>query len=129
MIGSRRTAHYTSDDFLLLDHHLRQYDEFLITPGVATEVSNLLGSLDGKYLGTARAILQERLQVWEEVHAPSRELSLSPAFLWAGLTDVGIRSAAREAITVLTDDGPLYAWLQKEGVRVMNFTHLRFPRS
>jgi rRNA-processing protein FCF1 len=129
VIGSRRTAHYTLDDFYLLDDHLQEYDEFLTTPGVAAEVSNLIGSLEGKYRRIARAILQERLQVWEEVYAPSRELSLSPAFLWAGLTDVGIRSAARDAITVLTDDGPLYAWLHKEGVQVLNFTNLRFPRS
>jgi hypothetical protein len=127
-VGTGRTAHYSLDDFYLLQEYLHEFSEVLITPGVATEVSNLIGFLEGKRLKQARAILQTRLQVWKELYDPSSELSLNPAHSWAGLTDVGIRSAAREAIMVLTDDGPLYAWLAKEGVKAINFTHLRFPR-
>lgn len=129
MIGTRRTAKYTVEYFKLLQDLLLEYEEFLITPSVATEVSNLIGTLQGKHLHKARRILQASLQIWTEVYEDSRTLSGNPAFAWAGLTDVAIRSAAHEGVVALTDDGPLHGWLCREGVNAINFTHLRFPRS
>lgn len=128
LVGTGRTTGYTVDDFYLLDAHLQNYEEVLITPSVAAEVSNFMGKLEGDYRRAAMAILQLRLQVWEERYTPSRELSRDRAFAWAGLADVGLRHAAGKSIAVITTDARLYNWLLKEGVEAINFNHLRFPR-
>lgn len=124
-IGGRRTSAYTFEDFLLLNRFLQKFDGITTTPHVATEVSNLIGSLSGQRLQDARRFLGSQLEVWFEDYLTSREISRTPGFLRFGLTDAAIRKAATAVDAVLTDDLPLYAWLLNEGVHAINFTHLR----
>ena len=56
----------------------------------------------------------------------SAQAALDPAYPVLGLVDASIATVAREhECAVLTDDLDLYLWLQRDGVSVLNFTHLR----
>lgn len=125
----RRTRHYSISDYDILVEYLADVKNVVITPNVATETSNLIGTLTGKYLEYARAILASGLQAWEELYIKSAEASLHEDYMRLGLTDAGIILASNQKIEVLTDDFDLYLSLSKNKIPVKNFTHMRELKS
>jgi len=92
-----------------------------VTPNVLTEVSNLLGHKDEVLL----AWLGSRIAAFDEHYVTSREAVEAAEFSRLGLTDAAILSCATQDLTVLTDDIHLYLALERRGVEVINFHHLR----
>lgn len=121
----RRTRHYSIADYRILSEYLGQFTSVVITPNVATETSNLIGVLTGKYLEHARAILAAGLQVWSEQYIRSFDASSHSQYTRLGLTDAGILLTATEKIEILTDDFDLYMSLMKNKIPVTNFNHMR----
>jgi rRNA-processing protein FCF1 len=123
----KRTAdRYQTGDFDILVDALSRFPRRVTTAHVLTEVSNLAGQIK-QVNALARALVIAR--VIDEMHESTpaaKELAQRPAFRVFGLTDAAIDHAARQGITVLTDDGPLASWLVSQGLPVINFNHLRF---
>lgn len=122
---NRRTSKYDARDFLLLTSYMGQYQEFVITPHIAAETSNLVSSLTGKSLFQARAILAAGLRAWNEVYVESVNAAELPQYIFLGLTDAAVLLAAQNAAEVITDDFDLYRELLNLRLKVTNFTHLK----
>jgi predicted nucleic acid-binding protein len=121
----KRTNQYTIEDFDLLLRVIAQWESLFTVPHVLAEVSNLT-NLTGPERPKVRQILKATISVLTEVSIPSARATLDPTYPGLGLVDAAIASVAREyRCTVLTDDLDLYLWLAKDGVDVLNFTHLR----
>ncbi len=121
----KRTRQYSVQDYKILCEYLEPFRRVIITPNIATETSNLLGVLNGKYLDKARAILASALQEWSEHYVKSSEVSLTFEYQKLGLTDAGIHNLVNDKTEVLTDDFDLYRMLLVKGAQVKNFNHLR----
>lgn len=125
---NKRTSKYTPSDFDLLTRVLDEYDEIIVTPHIAAEVSNLITSLHGDYLDRARTILRIGLQAWQEVYIESRLAAADERFLRLGLTDLTVAKASAGERDILTDDLPLYLALLEAGESARNFTHIQAER-
>lgn len=121
----RRTRHYSVNDFRLLHGYVGRCARVVVTPNVATEASNLIAVLQGKYLLQARSILAQALEVWEEVYVKSADASALVEYRWLGLSDAAILLAASTEVEVLTDDLRLFDTLCRRGVKAINFNRLR----
>ena len=123
---SRTADRFVSVDFDTLYILLEDFSRLVVTPHILTEVSNLLGNLadpakTGCYKLLARAM---RLTMYEK-YTLGVDLSDSPMFGLFGITDASILDAAVGSYLVLTDDLPLYSYLQGNGVEVLNFNEVR----
>jgi rRNA-processing protein FCF1 len=121
----KRTDTFTVEDFLLLDRQLDRFGGIVVTPNVLTEVSNLLGYTDERTRQALLAWLGAQVSALDECFVPSREAVEDAEFSRLGLTDATILSCPTQDLTVLTDDVHLYLALQRRGVEVINFNHLR----
>ncbi len=108
-----------------MDKYVGRFIEVIITPNIASEVSNLIGCLYGEYLTKARAILAAVFEQWPEVYAESVVVKGVSEYSRLGLTDAATLLCSSKGIEVLTDDFDLYVSLAKRGVKVTNFTHVR----
>ena len=121
----RRTNKFSKEDYYLLTRLLSQFGTIVVTPNILTEVSNLLGYTED--LAKARLLLglASLTTVVEERYLPSSEVSQAAEFSRLGLADSSNLLLAQEDLIVLTDDLPLSLALQRRGVEVINFNHLR----
>jgi len=117
----KRTDKFTIEDYWLLDRQLAKFGGIVVTPNILTEVSNLLGHKDEVLL----AWLGSRIAAFDEHYVTSREAVEAAEFSRLGLTDAAILSCPTQDLTVLTDDIHLYLALERKGVEVINFHHLR----
>lgn len=131
---SRNNEGYTAKDLDLLIRLVARFHRVVTTPQILAEVSNLSSNLTYKrrephlrdHFAHVLAFLR---QTGEEVVEKDDILSDS----WLGLlpklgvTDISILEAARRGkYLVLTDDATLTANLARNGLDVLNFTHIRF---
>ncbi len=121
----KRTRQYTIRDFDLLLRVLGNWNSLYTVPQVMAEVSNLT-DLTGPERQQVRHFLRNVVFEVTEVNVSSVQAVEEPSFWTLGLVDAAIAAVAREhACAVLTDDLDLYLRLQRDGVTVINFTHLR----
>ena len=124
---ARTLSAYTEEDYDLLQEvvALNSFKDFITTPHVMTEVSNLLGKErdDIQAIGKEAAI--EFIAKCRERFDLSTELASIPEFLRLGLTDVAIAVAASSPAFVLTADLQLYRYCLSSGLDAENFNHIR----
>ena len=113
------------EDFPLLNRFLAQFTRVVTTPHVLTEVSTLALRLPDTLHAEFRSLLRLAAENWTEKFRPARSITAEPAFFQFGLTDTAISLLAPSRYLVLTDDLPLAGLLQKRGVDVVNFNHIR----
>lgn len=125
----RRTGKYTQEDWTLLEQFLQanNFQTLAVTPGVLTEVSNLLAyGLSGRLREDLFRYVAGIIPKFQEEHQDATRIVAAPAFIVLGYADAGIEEVARaERIPVLTDDLKLYRWLLHEELRAFNFSHIR----
>ena len=121
-----RNRGFTSRDFYTLVQLLGQFDRFITTPHVLTEVSNWLTYLEEPARSACFRHLIKDISLMSEQRTMASTLSNNPAFMLFGITDTAILDATPPgAYLVLTDDLPLYGYLSNLGVDVLNFNHIR----
>lgn len=121
IVGFKRTAAYTAEDYDRLILFLRPFQKVVTTPNVLTEVSNFLDSrwpLEF-YQGLARDVA-----LLEEHHIPSADLVRSAHFAKLGLSDLAIVQLVKGRFLTITADLPLYHYMVTTGVDAVNFWHL-----
>ena len=121
----KRTRQYTAGDFELLLREIGRWQSVHTVPHVLAEVSNLT-DLEGIERLQARELLKQTISTFIEDGISSLQATEDQVYSRLGLVDAAIASVARKhKFTVLTDDLDLYLMLQRDGVEVINFAHLR----
>jgi hypothetical protein len=121
----KRTQKYTETDFDLLLGLVARVRLLVTTPSVLTEVSNLAGQLPEEMAEEFRSEMHSAVERLSERHFPCKLAVSESSFVRLGLTDTTLAMLAKDKVLVLTDDLPLYAQLNSDGMPVMNFTHFR----
>jgi hypothetical protein len=121
----RATKAFSVEDFELLNKFIAQFRSIVTTPHVLTEVSNLAGKLPESLHIPFRTVFQLLIDRLSEESEPSKAISVKEDFLRFGLTDTAISMIAPGRYLVLTDELALAGMLNKRGVHVLNFNHLR----
>lgn len=121
----KRTVQFTVDDYDLLVRLLSRFTRVVTTPHILSEVNSLSGQMGEptktEYFGEfARGIA-----TLDEQYVASATASQLSEFPKLGLTDSGILHLAGGKYLVLTDDFKLCQFLEKAGVDVLNFNHIR----
>lgn len=123
---SRTADRFVEVDFDTLSVLLEGFERLVVTPHILTEVSNLLGNLSDPAKTVCYELLARAMRMtMYEKYTRGVDLSDSPVFGLFGITDASILDAAVGPYLVLTDDLPLYAYLQGNGVEVLNFNEIR----
>lgn len=121
----KRTSKYSPEDFDLLYRILQQFRKILYTPHILTEVSNLIETGNNDFSFAVRKVFQNFISAKNEHFISSDQLSLKDSFINFGLTDTAIYDVAKSGILIVTDDLPLYGYLNSLGLDAINFNHLR----
>lgn len=121
----KRTVQFTIEDYDLLVLLLRPFKKLITTPNILTEVASLSGQLGEPARSSYFQTFAEGIKLLEEEYIESREIAGQPEFVKLGLTDVGIWTISKGQYLVLTEDFRLSQLLDKKGVDVINFNHIR----
>lgn len=122
----KRTNVFSISDYDIINNFVNFFDRIFTTPHVLTEVSNLSGQLENKFLEKYFDLFSEKLSILEERNVKAEKAFENKIMRKFGLADACINYIAREKILVLTDDFPLYGVLQKNNIDVINFNNIRF---
>ena len=122
----KRTSSFEPIDFDMVDMLASCAGSLVITPHVATELSNLGGNLHEPRRREFFAFLYHWLNnVVVEPAVSSAEASQQSLYLRLGLTDASVESLARQGVVVITADFDLAIGLQSLGLDVINYNHWR----
>jgi rRNA-processing protein FCF1 len=123
----KRTDKFTIEDYKLFLELVQRLgsQKIVVTPNILTEVSNLLGQTDEQTRKSLMILLSSIVPVFEELTVSSADAVRIPEFTRLGLTDSTILYLSEEGMVFLTDDLHLYLALQRRGVEVINFNHVR----
>ena len=117
---------FRESDYELLTNFLKHFENRVVTtPHILTEVSNLAGQLSvqkQRFFSYFAKGISRLIEHYE----PSGNLAQAESFVKFGLTDTAIIELVKGQYLVLTDDFALSNYLDKQGVDVFNFNHLRF---
>lgn len=117
---------FTVNDFKLLSKLLDCFKTIVTTPNILTEVGNLSGQLSRSSKKESYFnVFADQVRLMMEHYAESKKICALEQFNNFGLTDAGIISIAKGNYLVLTDDLPLFAYLQNVGIDAINLNHLR----
>jgi rRNA-processing protein FCF1 len=121
----KHTKTFTTEDFETLEAFLSNFNTFITTPNIITEVGNLSGHLAENRKEAYSQVFANMIKTLEEFYMISADVAKMKEFAKLGITDAGIISLARDDYFVLTDDFALSRTLEKQGVSVFNFNHIR----
>lgn len=121
----KRTKMFTLDDYTILCRFLQHFRSIVTVPNILTEVSNLAGQMAEPRRTRVFQIFSQAVQVIREQYVQSTIAVENSAFLRLGLTDVVIAKIAEGGVLVLTDDFKLSQHLERSGLDVVNFNHIR----
>jgi hypothetical protein len=123
--GFKRTAAYSISDYDALLLFLRPFHRIVTTPNILSEVNSLSGQMGEPAKARYFAAFAENIGLLAEEYVVSADVAQLEQFPRLGLTDSGILHLVRDRFLVLTDDLPLSGFLEKAGIDVLNFNHLR----
>jgi rRNA-processing protein FCF1 len=121
----RRTQTFVPEDFDTLIGFLQSFDKVVTLPNILSEVSNLLGQLEGKLKQACFECFAYGIDLLDEQYLLSNRIVKTSEFVRFGLTDTAIFELARANYLVLTDDFRLSQYLTAKGLAAVNFNHIR----
>ena len=123
----KHTKNFTTDDYDTLKIIINSFSIIATTPNILTEVSNLVNKgLAEDYRASCFIFFAQFVTQIQENYIESKKVTNTNQFIKLGLTDCGIENiATKNKYLVLTVDFPLYGYLSKNCVDVINFNSLR----
>jgi rRNA-processing protein FCF1 len=121
----KRTRQFTVADFDRLIRVLSCFARIVTTPNILSEVNSLSGQLGEPYRTKYFAEFARGIDLLDEHYVPSKSAAVMSQFSRLGLTDSVILHLSKERLLVLSDDLRLCQYLEKAGVDVINFSHIR----
>jgi len=122
------TESHDIDDYNLLKIIIRDFKKIVTTPNILTEVCNLISKFPNRTKASVLTLgLASYIEKAEENYIESLTLSYTDCFKNYGLADASIFYSAKGKYFVLTEDGPLWGFLRKNKISVVNFNHVIYP--
>lgn len=121
----KRTRTFAIEDFYTLLRFFRYFSRVVTTPNILTEVNSLANQLPDNIKLVFYPIFAAQIAALDEQYIESIKVASTTPFLKLGLTDTGILNLTQGEHLVLTDDFPLAGHLDKRGIDVINFNHVR----
>lgn len=121
----KRTRTFAVEDFFTLLRFFEYFSKVVTTPNILTEVNSLANQLPSDVKLAFYPIFATQIAALDEQYIESSKISSTTHFLKLGLTDTGILNLPKDQHLVLTDDFPLAGHLDKQGIDVINFNHVR----
>lgn len=121
----RRLRGYTDRDFALLADAVERAMEFLVSPNVLAEASNLIRMAPEHLSLPALEEMATIAARSREVYVESRNVLGTREYYRLGLTDAVLFHIADNRTALLTVDENLYQATARAGKNVVNFKHLR----
>ena len=121
----KRTSQFTTFDFDSLVSLLSQFKQFVTTPHILTEVSNLANALPASMKSDWSEHFASNIRAMDEVHDSAVSITEEPSFNPFGITDAALQKAAVDTL-LLTEDFRLAGYLRSFGVDALNFRELPF---
>jgi hypothetical protein len=122
----KRTVQFTVEDYDLLVRLLSRFARVVTTPNILSEVNSLSGQMGEPAKTQYFEEFARGIALLDEQYVASATASRLSAFPKLGLTDSGILHLAGGKYLVLSDDFRLCQFLEKAGVDVLNFNHIRW---
>lgn len=123
---NKKTRNYSSDDFDLLVELLGNFKDIITTPHILAETTNLIDWVQGEHREILFAYLTNFIQTKQEIYMPAKDIVSSLAFISLGLTDAGlIELNKNKEVVLITTDLSLYAFSIGQGLKAINFNHIR----
>jgi hypothetical protein len=125
----KRINKYELQDFEKLNILLKHFPSTLfITQSILSEVTNLSSNYNEETGFSFFRYIETQLLKFKETEFNSLNLvsSNQKAFYKFGLTDVSIIDLAKNNCLIVTDDLPMYHYLQSQNFYAINYNHLRF---
>lgn len=116
----KRTASFTEDDFYLVSKFIDIFNVRITTPHILTEVSDLLGNRIELQIA-----LGKYTQLTEERFLESKHIVETKTFLQFRLADAAITETAKNSYLVVTDDNPLFGYLDNQKIDTVSLDQLR----
>ena len=121
----KRTGQFTVNDYDLLVRVLSRFARVVTTPNILSEVNSLSAQMGEPAKTEYFEEFARGIATLDEHYVTSATASQLSEFPKLGLTDSGILHLAEDQYLVLTDDLRLCQFLEKAGVDVSNFNHIR----
>ena len=116
---------FSETDFNLLRDFVCRFQKLITTPHILTEVSNHAEKIKGVDKGEFLTQFLSLIERMDERFEVAESLAKTDAFIRFGLTDAAISHLANGDFVAPTEDFPLAGYLQKRGVKVVNFNVVR----
>lgn len=121
----RRLQAYSISDYELLAHVLSGFTEWVTTPHIVAETSNLLRQTATPLAVWASVSLAELIAETDERTVPAVKVVSRSEYSRLGVTDSAILTLLEEGCSLLSVDLDLYLASVTAGYSAINFNHLR----
>ena len=125
----KRTRQYSIEDFDWLRQFVQFFQRIVTTPHILAELSNLAVERRGAKPPPYLPVLLDLIRASKELYV-EKDVILGADYLpRLGVTDTAvIELARRKKYLVLTDDFPLFGYLQSFECEAINMNHVRTAR-
>jgi predicted nucleic acid-binding protein len=123
----KRLRAYSESDFEVFTGFVVSATRIVVTPNTLTETSNLLRQIDEPARTQIYDQFRRVVRTTDEHYLESKRAAERKDFPWLGLTDSALLQAASENHELLTADSRLHSAAIRQGLKVTNFHHHRFP--
>ena len=117
----KTSSRFCVEDFKILNEILSNFRNFITTPNILTEVSNLGGQLSGKAKDQFFIVLSEFIRVTSEEYLKAIEISSDKNFIKFGITDRVLLELSENDYLIITDDYKLSSTCKNS----LNYNNLR----
>lgn len=121
----KRLRAFTEEDFDRVFRFVNQYSEIVISPNIATEISNLIGRSAPEANAIFVRKLAEFVNAAAEVYVPSSNAVRRREYEHLGVTDSAILEILDGETELITVDHNLHVAAIKSGYRATNYNHHR----
>ncbi|CAN5723137.1 hypothetical protein BH24ACI1_BH24ACI1_15700 [soil metagenome] len=115
-----RTSKFNKEDFSIVSTFIELFEIKITSPHILTEVSNFFGNKKELHY-----FLREYLELTEEKHLKSIEISKNEIFVDFGLADTAMAEISKDSYLIFTNNNPLFGYLINKGTDVVSLSQLK----
>jgi hypothetical protein len=124
----KRLSSFDKVDFSIATNLIDNFSNFVFTPNVISETSNLIRYLNSPIKEQVSDMFSTMICRSPEIYIESCRASRRPEYRRLGVTDSVLLELLEQGGTLFTDDLDLFLAAQSAGFEAINYNHLREQR-